>query len=463
MSPEQVKGETAGPESDIFSCGVLLYELLTGTHPFEAPSAASVMYRIVHEDIPPPRLANPMVPPHIEQVIMKECSKNPFERYRSALEMKDHIERGIVTALRDEKTVVVSPSTAEAPAGGETILRQLRQEGVPIGIHAPSVPSPVHEAKKSKTLVAVLSVLLIVILTGGIAASLLLVLGKGMTILITSPGEGESIPGSTVKVSLDVKEPGKVRKIELYLDSEKIETLTRPPFETEIEVPAPGSHEIRAAAYNKNGALITEVVRQFETIGEVARETEPGAIPGIETTQEEQETTGGTSPEEVPVVGKDYFSGVLLIKHSNTTWRYSIDYPRGWSFTENVVSYGHRTKWWSPDRRVYFLVDAAGNPDPVPFATPRNIDKNNRSKNSSYRCYRIEDTTFKGQPACIYEFSLTSTEDDFFPGKTIRKYDFFVNGTEHGYAILFAARPEDYGESLQSFIDRVIQSFEPDI
>ena len=87
MSPEQVKGETVGPPSDIFSTGVVLYELLTGKPAFDGESPTTVMYRVVHEEPRPLHLVNPAVPSALGAVIVKATAKLPAERYRTASEM----------------------------------------------------------------------------------------------------------------------------------------------------------------------------------------------------------------------------------------------------------------------------------------------------------------------------------------------------------------------------------------
>lgn len=84
MSPEQVLGKPAGAPSDVFSMGTLIYELLTGRHPFVAASAIETMHRILHETPPPPSTLVPGLPPALDFVLAKALAREPARRYATA-------------------------------------------------------------------------------------------------------------------------------------------------------------------------------------------------------------------------------------------------------------------------------------------------------------------------------------------------------------------------------------------
>ncbi|MBV8516663.1 MAG: protein kinase [Acidobacteria bacterium] len=84
MSPEQVKTTPVSPRSDLFSAGVVIYEMLTGTKPFAAPELSAILYNIVNLTPPPVHELNPSVPPAISQVIARLLAKDPADRYESA-------------------------------------------------------------------------------------------------------------------------------------------------------------------------------------------------------------------------------------------------------------------------------------------------------------------------------------------------------------------------------------------
>jgi serine/threonine-protein kinase len=84
MSPEQVKTTPVSPRSDLFSAGVVIYEMLTGTKPFAAPELSAILYNIVNLTPPPVHELNPSVPPAISRVVAKLLAKDPADRYDDA-------------------------------------------------------------------------------------------------------------------------------------------------------------------------------------------------------------------------------------------------------------------------------------------------------------------------------------------------------------------------------------------
>ena len=91
MSPEQARGETVDARSDIFSFGILLYEMLTGRRPFAADSAVGIMAKILNEDPPPPSVLA-AVPPGLDQVIARCLRKDPARRYQTTADLKVVLE-----------------------------------------------------------------------------------------------------------------------------------------------------------------------------------------------------------------------------------------------------------------------------------------------------------------------------------------------------------------------------------
>ena len=91
MSPEQVKGRAVDGRSDIFSLGVMLYEMVTSEKPFPGQNITTVIYKIVNEDPVPPRQINPSIHAGISAVVMRALEKEPDQRYQSCREMLEDL------------------------------------------------------------------------------------------------------------------------------------------------------------------------------------------------------------------------------------------------------------------------------------------------------------------------------------------------------------------------------------
>lgn len=102
FSPEHAKGVATGEKSDLYSLGIVLYQMLTGRLPFLGESPISVALKHLQEHFDEPRTVNPMIPQSVENIILKSMRKNPGERYQSAKEMLRDLETCLLPERRME-------------------------------------------------------------------------------------------------------------------------------------------------------------------------------------------------------------------------------------------------------------------------------------------------------------------------------------------------------------------------
>ena len=122
LSPEQARGGEVDPRSDLYSLGVVLYELLTGKTPFDGDTPVEIAMKHLSNAPKPPSELRPDIPPELDMVVLRALAKDPDDRYQSADEMEadlDRVARGapVAAATIDTATQVLSrPATAAAAA-----------------------------------------------------------------------------------------------------------------------------------------------------------------------------------------------------------------------------------------------------------------------------------------------------------------------------------------------------------
>jgi beta-lactam-binding protein with PASTA domain/predicted Ser/Thr protein kinase len=111
LSPEQAQGKPVDARSDLYSIGIVLYELLTGSVPFDAESPVTVALKQVSEPPVPPRERNPAVPPALNAVVLRALEKDPARRYATA----DEFIEALRTAMAAPHEVLPPPPPPVAP------------------------------------------------------------------------------------------------------------------------------------------------------------------------------------------------------------------------------------------------------------------------------------------------------------------------------------------------------------
>ncbi|SEB19706.1 serine/threonine protein kinase [Thalassobacillus cyri] len=113
LSPEQARGGVATKKSDIYSMGIVMFELLTGRLPFSGESAVSVALKHLQNDTPSLKRWNPDLPQSVENVVLKATAKDPLQRYANVHEMEDDMETALDPARIDEAPFVIEDDLDE--------------------------------------------------------------------------------------------------------------------------------------------------------------------------------------------------------------------------------------------------------------------------------------------------------------------------------------------------------------
>ncbi|QGH34491.1 Stk1 family PASTA domain-containing Ser/Thr kinase [Gracilibacillus salitolerans] len=118
LSPEQARGGKANRKSDIYSLGIVLFELLTGQLPFSGQSAVSIALKHLQSETPSVKEFNPRVPQSVENIVLKSTAKDPFHRYQEVYEMEDNLTHAL-----DPNQLNVA--RFQPPNSGDTITKAI--------------------------------------------------------------------------------------------------------------------------------------------------------------------------------------------------------------------------------------------------------------------------------------------------------------------------------------------------
>jgi serine/threonine-protein kinase len=158
MSPEQVVGRRVDGRSDIFSLGVVLYEMLTGVRPFVGDDLGAVLYKVINETPAPPSTRKAGLSIGFDQIIARALAKHPDDRYQTAAEMatdlRDYanvkapstttarpVDTGLGSVASIETTPVETVSVSDSPAQENLASANLNDWREPAALASPTIPS----------------------------------------------------------------------------------------------------------------------------------------------------------------------------------------------------------------------------------------------------------------------------------------------------------------------------------
>ena len=166
MSPEQCSGMTIDHRSDLYSLGIVLYEMLTGSVPYQAETPVAIVLMHMQSPLPSPRQVNPNIPEPVEQVVFRALAKSPDERYQSARDFAQALRQAMTKATDSATLALPQPQAASASAG----VAVSAQPATSTQLSAPTAPTPQNvrtytlRLTKKRVLVAALVLLALFVL-----------------------------------------------------------------------------------------------------------------------------------------------------------------------------------------------------------------------------------------------------------------------------------------------------------
>ncbi|MEU9218203.1 Stk1 family PASTA domain-containing Ser/Thr kinase [Streptomyces sp. NPDC048376] len=148
LAPEQIEQGTADPRVDVYACGVVLYEMLTGAKPHDGDSPAAVLYKHLHEDVPPPSAAVPELAYELDELVAAATARNPEIRPHDAVALLARAREAREALSADQLDAVPPQALAGEHDNGED-----RTSVIPRALTMPR-PLPVNEDNQTSRLAA---------------------------------------------------------------------------------------------------------------------------------------------------------------------------------------------------------------------------------------------------------------------------------------------------------------------
>ena len=204
LPPEQAAGKSATVKSDIYSAGILMYELLTGSVPFKGDNAVEIALKQMKEKLPSVRKQNPLIPQSVENILIKATAKNPKNRYDTVREMHDDLVKCLENPDEEAYTYSYPESDNEnskivpvlEKASETGVIEPITDEDLDIG-EEEAIGGKKKKNNRNKTIMIV----------GIVAISLAILVGLFMVIFSITDSKEVKVPDVTdMKINKAIKE-----------------------------------------------------------------------------------------------------------------------------------------------------------------------------------------------------------------------------------------------------------------
>ncbi len=250
MSPEQFMGQTVDARTDVYSSGVLLYQLLTGERPFEGSGLSTIMQKVLNTEPMAPSQLSVVAPKALDAVVRKAMAKRPDDRYASAAEFAKAIRAAVEAPAGAPSAAEPTPADTAGDAEATIMSRSIDPLATATGLRPPSAPPappapPPADPPKRRAGLAIVAVVVAVIVAGA---------GGGWFLFggnpAPAPQGGETrvaaLPGSTPAPTL--AQPPAPPAAAAPQPAPSTATATAPPAAPLVQTPAPAATPEPAAA-----------------------------------------------------------------------------------------------------------------------------------------------------------------------------------------------------------------------